>query len=163
MTTVALHACVSTKDKGHSTENQLPGRRRFAQAYGYTVYKEYVEQESGGTGKRSEFQALFADEWPPSALYYLCRPGRSEQCEPRGQSRPDRPARICALSQEPDAGLVFYPTRTGRRARLWYAQCDALFIGLPARGKAEFVVHFAPPPTPPHTRVADAESMLISG
>ena len=61
MTTVALYARVSTKDKGQSTENQLPELRRFAQAYGYTIYKEYVEHESGGTGKRSEFQALFAD------------------------------------------------------------------------------------------------------
>jgi hypothetical protein len=42
-------------------ENQLPELRRFAQAHGYTVYKEYVEHESGGTGKRSKFQALFAD------------------------------------------------------------------------------------------------------
>jgi DNA invertase Pin-like site-specific DNA recombinase len=61
MTTVALYARVSTKDKGQSTENQLPELRRFAQAHGYTVYKEYVEHESGSTGKRSEFQALFAD------------------------------------------------------------------------------------------------------
>jgi len=61
MTTVALYARISTKDKGQSTENQLPELRRFAQAHGYTVYKEYVEHESGGTGKRSEFQALFAD------------------------------------------------------------------------------------------------------
>ena len=61
MTTVALYARVSTKDKGQSTENQLPELRRFAQAHDYTVYKEYVEQESGGTGKRSQFQALFAD------------------------------------------------------------------------------------------------------
>jgi DNA invertase Pin-like site-specific DNA recombinase len=61
MTIVALYGHVSTKDKGQSTENQLPELRRFAQAHGYTVYKEYVEQESGGTGKRSEFPALFAD------------------------------------------------------------------------------------------------------
>lgn len=61
MTTVALYARVSTKDKGQSTENQLPELRRFAQAYGYTIYREYVEHESGGTGHRSEFQALFAD------------------------------------------------------------------------------------------------------
>ena len=61
MTIVALYARVSTKDKGQSTENQLPELRRFAKAYGYSVYKEYVEHESGGTGKRSEFQALFAD------------------------------------------------------------------------------------------------------
>jgi DNA invertase Pin-like site-specific DNA recombinase len=43
MTTVALYARVSTKDKGQSTENQLPELRRFAQAHDYTVYKEYVE------------------------------------------------------------------------------------------------------------------------
>ncbi|RZJ56656.1 MAG: recombinase family protein [Hymenobacter sp.] len=61
MTIVALYARVSTKDKGQSTENQLPELRRFAQAHGYIVYKEYVEHELGGTGKRSEFQALFAD------------------------------------------------------------------------------------------------------
>ncbi len=61
MTIVALYARVSTKDKGQSTENQLPELRRYAEAYGYTIYKEYVEHESGGTGKRSQFQALFAD------------------------------------------------------------------------------------------------------
>jgi DNA invertase Pin-like site-specific DNA recombinase len=61
MTTVALYARVSIKDKGQSTENQPPELRRFAQAHGYTSYKEYVEQELGGTGKRSEFQAFFAD------------------------------------------------------------------------------------------------------
>jgi DNA invertase Pin-like site-specific DNA recombinase len=61
MTTVALYARVSTKDKGQSTENQLPELRRFARAHDYTIYKEHVEQESGGTGKRSEFQAHFAD------------------------------------------------------------------------------------------------------
>ncbi|RZK27825.1 MAG: recombinase family protein [Hymenobacter sp.] len=44
-----------------STENQLLELRRFAQAHDYTVYKEDVEHESGGTGKRSEFQALFTD------------------------------------------------------------------------------------------------------
>ena len=43
MTTVALYAHVSTKDKGQSTKNQLPELRRFAQAYEYTDYKEYVE------------------------------------------------------------------------------------------------------------------------
>ena len=61
MKTVALYARVSTNDKGQSTENQLPEMRRFAQAHGYTVYKEYVEQESSGTGKRSKFQTLLID------------------------------------------------------------------------------------------------------
>jgi hypothetical protein len=36
-------------------------RRPLRPGLGYIVYKEYVEQESGGTGKRSEFQALYAD------------------------------------------------------------------------------------------------------
>jgi len=58
---VALYARVSTKDKGQSTENQLPELRRYAEAHGYTVVKEYVEEESAGTGNRSEFKALFAD------------------------------------------------------------------------------------------------------
>lgn len=61
MTTVALYARVSIMDKGQSTENQLLELRRFAQAHDHAVYKEYVEHESGGTGKRSEFQALFAN------------------------------------------------------------------------------------------------------
>jgi DNA invertase Pin-like site-specific DNA recombinase len=43
MTTVALYARVSTKDKGQSTENQLSERQRFAQVHSYTVYKEYIE------------------------------------------------------------------------------------------------------------------------
>jgi DNA invertase Pin-like site-specific DNA recombinase len=58
---VALYARVSTKDKGQSTENQVPELRRFAQAHGYTIYQEYVEEESGGTGQRPAFQALLAD------------------------------------------------------------------------------------------------------
>ncbi|MGI4742831.1 MAG: recombinase family protein [Janthinobacterium lividum] len=58
---VALYARVSTKDKGQSTENQLPELRRYAEAHGYGIYKEYVEQESGGTGNRAEFQAMLAD------------------------------------------------------------------------------------------------------
>jgi len=33
MTTVALYARVSTKDKGQNTENQLPELRRFDQTY----------------------------------------------------------------------------------------------------------------------------------
>jgi DNA invertase Pin-like site-specific DNA recombinase len=58
---VAIYARVSTKDKGQSTENQLPDLRRFATVLGYSVYKEYVEEESAGTGERSQFKELFAD------------------------------------------------------------------------------------------------------
>jgi DNA invertase Pin-like site-specific DNA recombinase len=58
---VAIYARVSTKDKGQSTENQLPELRRYVAAHGYTVYKEYVEEEAGGSGNRTEFQAMLAD------------------------------------------------------------------------------------------------------
>lgn len=58
---VALYARVSTKDKGQSVENQVPDLRNYALARGWTIYKEYVEEESGGTGNRSQFKALFAD------------------------------------------------------------------------------------------------------
>ena len=34
---VARCARVSTKDKGQSTENQLPELRRYAEAHGYTI------------------------------------------------------------------------------------------------------------------------------
>ncbi|WP_310391578.1 recombinase family protein [Hymenobacter sp.] len=58
---VAIYARVSTKDKGQSTDNQLPDLRRFAEAHGYTIYREYAEEESGGTAHREQFQQLFRD------------------------------------------------------------------------------------------------------
>lgn len=58
---VALYARVSTKDKGQSTDNQLPELRRYALAQGWDIYKEYAEQESGSTAQRDQFQQLFAD------------------------------------------------------------------------------------------------------
>jgi DNA invertase Pin-like site-specific DNA recombinase len=39
---VALYARVSIKDKGQSTDDQLPALRRYAEAHGYTVYKEFL-------------------------------------------------------------------------------------------------------------------------
>ena len=56
MIIVGLYALVSAKDKGQRIENQLRKLRRFAQAYGYPIYKECVGHDSGGMGKRSEFQ-----------------------------------------------------------------------------------------------------------
>jgi len=58
---VAIYARVSTKDKGQSTDNQLPDLRRYAQAHDWAIYKEYTEEESGGTANRTEFKKLFAD------------------------------------------------------------------------------------------------------
>jgi DNA invertase Pin-like site-specific DNA recombinase len=58
---VAIYARVSTKDKGQSTDNQLPDLRRYALVHGWDIYKEYAEEESGSTANRTEFKKLFAD------------------------------------------------------------------------------------------------------
>jgi DNA invertase Pin-like site-specific DNA recombinase len=58
---VAIYARVSTKDKGQSTDNQLPDLRRYAQVHDWDIYNEYVEEESGSTANRTEFKQLFAD------------------------------------------------------------------------------------------------------
>jgi DNA invertase Pin-like site-specific DNA recombinase len=57
----ALYARVSTKDKGQDTENQLAQLREFAAKQGWTVSKEYIDRESGGTDDREEFQKMFRD------------------------------------------------------------------------------------------------------
>jgi DNA invertase Pin-like site-specific DNA recombinase len=58
---IAIYARVSTKDKGQSTDNQLPDLRRYALVHGWDIYKEYAEEESGSTANRTEFKKLFAD------------------------------------------------------------------------------------------------------
>ena len=57
----AIYARVSTKDKGQTNENQLRELYDFAQQLGYTIYKEYCDQERGGNAERPQFQQLFAD------------------------------------------------------------------------------------------------------
>lgn len=42
-------------------ENQLRQLREFAALQGWTIYREYIDRETGGTSDRAEFQALFAD------------------------------------------------------------------------------------------------------
>ncbi len=58
---VALYGRISTRDKGQDTENQLVQLREFAAKSGWTIYREYVDQESGSTAEREQFQALFKD------------------------------------------------------------------------------------------------------
>jgi DNA invertase Pin-like site-specific DNA recombinase len=58
---VAIYARVSTRDKGQDNENQLRELRAFAERSGYTVCKEYTDQESGGKADRAQFQQLFVD------------------------------------------------------------------------------------------------------
>jgi DNA invertase Pin-like site-specific DNA recombinase len=58
---IALYARVSTKDKGQETDNQLLQLREYAATQGWTIAREYVDHESGGTDERPEFQAMFRD------------------------------------------------------------------------------------------------------
>ena len=61
MNSTAIYARVSTRDKGQTNDNQLRELRDFAERLGYSVYKEYCDQESGGTAERPQFQQLFQD------------------------------------------------------------------------------------------------------
>jgi DNA invertase Pin-like site-specific DNA recombinase len=60
---VAIYARVSTLDKGQDPENQLRELRAWCANSGFTVSREYVENESGrkGADKRKKFAALFED------------------------------------------------------------------------------------------------------
>jgi len=58
---VAIYARVSTKDKGQDAENQLAQLREFSGKEGWTIFAEYVDQESGAKSDRSEFQRMFQD------------------------------------------------------------------------------------------------------
>jgi DNA invertase Pin-like site-specific DNA recombinase len=58
---IAIYARVSTKDKGQDTENQLAQLREFAAKQGWTIFREYVDRETGTRSDREQFQAMFAD------------------------------------------------------------------------------------------------------
>jgi DNA invertase Pin-like site-specific DNA recombinase len=59
--TAAIYARVSTRDKGQTNDNQLRELRAFAERLGYSIYKEYCDQESGGTAERPQFQQVLLD------------------------------------------------------------------------------------------------------
>jgi DNA invertase Pin-like site-specific DNA recombinase len=61
MPTCAIYARVSTRDRGQETENQLVQLREFATKCGWTVYREFVDHESGSTADREQFQAMFGE------------------------------------------------------------------------------------------------------
>lgn len=61
MAKVALYARVSTHDKDQNPENQLVLLRREAERAGDTVYKEYVDEKSGGHSNRKAFQEMMKD------------------------------------------------------------------------------------------------------
>jgi DNA invertase Pin-like site-specific DNA recombinase len=59
-----VYARVSTVDKGQDTENHLGELRQFVAnkaPEGWTLAGEYVDQASGKTANRPEFQRLFRD------------------------------------------------------------------------------------------------------
>lgn len=58
MKRVAIYARVSSKDKGQDAQQQLPDLRRYAEQIGAEVVIEYVEEKSGATSLRPQFQAL---------------------------------------------------------------------------------------------------------
>lgn len=57
---VAIYARVSTRDR-QETENQLRELRRFCQKQHWTIVREYVDRESGGSATRPEFRRMFDD------------------------------------------------------------------------------------------------------
>ena len=61
--TAAIYARVPTRDKGQTNDNQLLELRAFVERLGYPIYREYCDQESGGTAERPQFQQLFADAY----------------------------------------------------------------------------------------------------
>ncbi|WP_324680365.1 recombinase family protein [Hymenobacter sp. GOD-10R] len=57
----AIYARVSTRDKGQDNENQLRELRAFAERLGYSVCKEYTDQDSGSKADRPQFKQMFLD------------------------------------------------------------------------------------------------------
>jgi DNA invertase Pin-like site-specific DNA recombinase len=57
----AIYGRVSTKDKGQEVENQLRQLREFAGTQGWSIVREYIDRETGSTGDRDQFKAMFED------------------------------------------------------------------------------------------------------
>lgn len=63
---VALYARVSKDEMSSSgqlqdPENQLQPMRKFCEAMGWDISKEFVDRASGGSANRPEFQAMLAE------------------------------------------------------------------------------------------------------
>jgi DNA invertase Pin-like site-specific DNA recombinase len=56
-----IYARVSTRDKDQDFTNQLIALRDFAAKQGWSIYREYVDQVTGSTDDRSQFQQMFED------------------------------------------------------------------------------------------------------
>jgi DNA invertase Pin-like site-specific DNA recombinase len=57
----AIYARISTKGRGQDTQNQLRILKTYCRQQGWTITKLYVDEVSGSTANREQFQALFAD------------------------------------------------------------------------------------------------------
>ncbi len=58
MNRYAIYARVSTRDKGQEVEQQLPVLRQYVVDAGGQLFREFLDEESGGTDKRPAFQAM---------------------------------------------------------------------------------------------------------
>lgn len=56
---IAIYSRVSTKDGRQDCENQLHQLREFAVKQGWNVIAEFVDEQSGGTSDRAQFQTMF--------------------------------------------------------------------------------------------------------
>jgi len=58
---IAIYARVSKSDESQDTGNQVAPLRDYARALGGEVYKEYIDEASGGNGDRSGFLRMLED------------------------------------------------------------------------------------------------------
>ena len=58
---VAIYARISTSNKSQDADNQILVLREFCLKIGYQIYKEYVDEVSGGTSDRPKFKEMFQD------------------------------------------------------------------------------------------------------
>ena len=57
----AMYARVSTRDKGQDFTNQLLALREFAARQHWNISREYVDQVTGASDNRPQFQRMFQD------------------------------------------------------------------------------------------------------
>jgi len=58
---VAIYARISTSNKGQDADNQLQVLKEYCRRMDYCIYKEYVDEISGGSSERPSFKNMFAD------------------------------------------------------------------------------------------------------
>ena len=58
---LALYARVSTNGGRQETKNQLLQLRQHCRRQGWKLVREYVDEKSGGTARRPQFQRMFRD------------------------------------------------------------------------------------------------------